>query len=105
MDYLECNKLIKVSQYGFRLRRSCVTYLLTLLVDSTMIIDEGGCVDVIYLDFCKAFDKVLHQRLPLRLQMYGISIKIRNLIRNLLRMQRVAVNGVKSEWLPVTSCI
>ena len=107
MEHLECTKLINDSQHGLRSGRSCVTYLLTFLEDSTKFIDEGGCVDVIYLDFCKAFDKVLHQRLLLRLQMHGMGIKICNWIGNWLHncTQRVVVNGVKSEWLPVMSAV
>ena len=37
--------------------------------------------------------------------MHGIGIRIRNLMGNRLhnRQQRVVLNGVKSEWLPVTS--
>ena len=107
MGHLECSTLINDSQHGLRSGRSCVTNLLTFLEDSTKIVDEGGCVDVIYLDFCKAFDKVLHQRLLLRLQMHGIGIKIRNWIGNWLhnRKQRVVVNGVKFKWLPVMSAV
>ena len=63
MEHLECNKLINDSQHCFRSGRSCVTYLLTFVEDSTKVIDKGGCVDVIDLDSCKAFDKVPHQRL------------------------------------------
>ena len=72
--------------------------------DLTRIIDEGDCVDVICLDFCKAFYKVPHQALLLKLQMHGIGIKIRNWIGNWLhrRKQSVVIDGVKFEWLPVT---
>ena len=46
---------------------------------------------------------MLHQRLILKPQMHGIGIKIINWIGNWLhsRKQRVVVNAVKSEWLPV----
>ena len=73
--------------------------------DSTKIINKGGRVNVIDFDFCKAFNKVPHQRLLLKLQMHGIGIQIRNWIGNWLhnRKQRVVVNDVKSEWLSVTS--
>ena len=105
MEHLECNKLINDSQHGVRSGRSCVTNLLTLLQDLTKMIDKGGCVDVIYLDFCKVFDKVPYQRFLLKLQMHGIGIHIRNLIGSWLynSKQRVVVNDVKSEWLPVMS--
>ena len=104
MEYLQYNKLINDSQHGVRSGRSYVTNLLTFFVDLTKIIDEGGCVDVIYLDFCKGFDYVPHQRLLLQLQMHGIGIKICNWIGNWLRnrKKRVVVNSVISDWLTVT---
>ena len=36
------------------------------------ILDERGSVDAIFLDFAKAFDKVCHPHLLLKLQHYGI---------------------------------
>ena len=39
-------------------------------------IDRGDSVDVIYLDFAKAFDKVPHQKLLAKLHGYGIRGKI-----------------------------
>ena len=59
--------------------------------DSTKIIDEGGCVGAIYLDFCKAFDNVPHQRLLLKLQMHDIDIKIHNWIGNWLHNHKQKV--------------
>ena len=46
-----------------------------------------------------------HQKRPVWSQMHGMGIKIRNWIENWRnnRKQRIVVNGVKSEWLPVTS--
>ena len=43
--------------------RSCITQLLEYIKDLTEAIDNGENVDLIYLDFCKAFDKVPHIRL------------------------------------------
>ena len=39
--------------------------------------DEGSPVDIIYLDFQKAFDKVPHQRLILKLKSHGLGISSR----------------------------
>ena len=41
----------------------------------TQILDDGGCIDVIYMDFKKAFDKVPHLHLLVKLQSYGICSK------------------------------
>ena len=67
--------------------------------------DEGYPVDIIYLDFQKAFDKVPHQRLILKLKSNGIGISIINWIEQWLtdRRQRVVVDGEVSNWKPVLS--
>ncbi len=46
--------------------------------------DEGSPVDIIYLDFQKAFDKVPHQRLRPKLKSHGIGISIPVIITNKL---------------------
>ena len=61
--HLTENKLINSSQHGFMSRKSCLTNLLEYLEVLTSLVDAGHSVDVIYLDFAKAFDKVPHQRL------------------------------------------
>jgi hypothetical protein len=63
VDHLDRNKLINKTQHGFVRGRSCLTNLLEFLEDVTEYVDQGSPVDVIYLDFQKAFDKVPHQRL------------------------------------------
>jgi hypothetical protein len=61
VQFLEANKLIKNSQHGFRKGRSCLSNLLVFLDKVTTDIENGSSVDVIYLDFAKAFDKVPHR--------------------------------------------
>ena len=58
-EHLNKYRLIRDSQHGFRSGRSCLTNLLAFLEYITKQLDEGNSVDVIYLDFSKAFDKVL----------------------------------------------
>ena len=67
--------------------------------------DEGSPVDVIYLDFQKAFDKVPYQRLILMLKSHGMGNSIINWIEQWLtdRRQRVGVDGEISSWKSVLS--
>ena len=43
--------------------KSCATNLLEFLEYLTKSVDEGNSIDILYLDFAKAFDKVPHKRL------------------------------------------
>ena len=61
------NGVLNNSQHGFRRGRSCQTNLIEFFDKLTQWIDEGDCVDVLYLDFKKAFDKVDHKRLMVKL--------------------------------------
>ena len=61
--HLNTFNLINTTQHGFRKGRSCLTNLLEYLETVTKFLDDGCPVDVIYLDFAKAFDKVPHARL------------------------------------------
>ena len=61
-------------------------------------LDEDDPLDVIYLDFAKAFDKVPHKRLIKKLEAHGISGNVSRWIKNWLkdRRQRVNINGKTS---------
>ena len=52
--------------------------------DITESIDIGKDVDIVYLDFPKAFDKVAHRRLIKKLENYGISGTLLNWIQDFL---------------------
>ena len=55
--FLERNSCINNSQHGFRNKKSCLTNLLEFFEYVAEQLDSGEPVDVIYLDFQKAFDK------------------------------------------------
>ena len=61
VDFLVKHKLLNSSQHGFLKARSCLTNMLCFLEEITKWTDVGSPVDIIYLDFQKAFDKVPHQ--------------------------------------------
>ena len=77
--------------------------MLCFLEDVTKWVDEGSPVDIIYLDFLKAFDKVPHQRLLLKLKALDIRNGMINWIDKWLidRRQRVVVDGEVSNWKSV----
>ena len=60
VDFLVRHKLLNPYQHGF-LARSCLTNKLCFFKEITKFIDEGSPVDIICLDFQKAFDKMPHQ--------------------------------------------
>ena len=103
--FLDDNNLIRDTQHGFRKGRSCLTNLLAFFDEATESFDKGKQLDVSYLDFSKAFDKVPHKRLCLQLKNHGINFKTLNWIEAWLsgRQQRVLLNGTKSEWKDVLS--
>jgi len=56
IDHLEKYELIHNYEHGFVKKKSCLTNLLVIIEKVTDYIDSGFPVDVIYLDFQKAFD-------------------------------------------------
>ena len=71
LSHLFTNNLISPYQFGFMSGRSCSTQLLQVLDYLTQYLDNGYCVDVIYLDFQKAYT-VPHQRLLQKLTSFDI---------------------------------
>ena len=55
-------------QFGFLLKRST---LQQLLVFAEQVIESNCEVDIVYMDFRKAFDSVSHERLLKKLQSIG----------------------------------
>eukprot|EP00061_Rhincodon_typus_P016371 g44558.t1 len=60
----ETERLIGQMQHGFMKGRSYLTNLLEFFEDIMSMVDNGELVDVMYLDFQKAFDKVPYKKLP-----------------------------------------
>ena len=73
VKHLCANNILQVSQHGFCKKLSSVTQLISSCHDWAITIQSRGQVDVVFLDFSKAFDKVPHRRLSVKLFYYGIN--------------------------------
>ena len=105
VKHLDTNRLMYALQHGFRERRSCETQLVSLIEDLARKTSQRKQTDLILLDFSKAFDKVNHSKLLLKLHSYGIRSATLRWIRAFLsnRQQKVVVEGEESDSVPVTS--
>ena len=98
MRFLEEFNVLSNSQHGFRKGRSCETQLTLLLEDLQSNVDRRAQVDMVFLDFSKAFDTVPHKRLLAKLESYGISNQVVSWVRSFLSnwTQHVVVDGIRS---------
>ena len=107
VEHLNSQELISEYQHGFVSGKSCTTQLLDVLDTWTSIMDDGGSVDIIYMDFQKAFDSVPHKRLITKVKALGVDGNVLKWITDFLfdRTQTVVVNSAESKEAPVTSGI
>ena len=105
VNFMTTNTLFNKSQHGFRSGRSCLSQLLNHFDKITTELEKGNGVDVIYLDFAKAFDKLDHNVTLHKLAALGIKGRIGCWISTFLtnRTQTVVINGKKSTPKPVVS--
>ena len=78
------NDLLVHNQHGFTSSRSCTTQLLHAMEYWTSSLDNNIPVDILYLDFRKAFVTVPHCCLFIKLAAYGILDKLLNCIKSFL---------------------
>jgi len=99
------HNIMCTNQHGFRKKRSCETQLLETINDLTSALDAGHEVDVLFLDFSKAFDRVSHNCLLHKLLHYGINGSVHNWITNFLsdRSQQVILDNCHSNPCKVSS--
>ncbi len=76
LQYLKKASLLSDAQHGFVPRRSCLTNLIIAEELITGMTDQGEPVDVVYLDFSKAFDSVCHRLLIKKMEAMGTHPKI-----------------------------
>ncbi|CAC5405728.1 Glycosyltransferase-like domain-containing protein 1,Glycosyltransferase-like domain-containing protein 1-like [Mytilus coruscus] len=107
VSHMRPNKLFSDYQFGFLSGRWTTLQLLHVLEKWTKILDNGGSIDTVYLDFMKAFDTVPHKQLIGKLKSYGIAEEIISWVKSFLsgRKQQLRVNSSYSEFKQVTSGI
>ncbi|EFP11931.1 hypothetical protein CRE_23222 [Caenorhabditis remanei] len=105
VEHLTRNKLLSVSQYGFRSRMNTELQLLTYIGLIIRDLQQNNPVTSVYIDFRKAFDTISISKLASKLQAYGIQGELLRWINNFLsgRSQKVLLNGVCSNTSSVGS--
>ena len=103
--YMEENNLFNPGQHGFRQGRSCLSQLIAHFDNISRLLEDGKNVDVVYLDFAKAFDKLDFLATMRKLHQMGISGKLGRWIYSFLtdRKQAVLVNGITGSFSGVKS--
>ncbi len=86
-------------------KKSCTSNLLEYLETVSSKVDQGKNLDMVYLDFAKAFDLVPRKRLIEKLKAHGFTGELVKWIESWLtdRKQRVVINGCPSTWQAVSS--
>ena len=107
MSHLHLHNILSSVQFGFREKHSAELQLLRTIHDFALNLNHNETTDAILLDFCKAFDKVSHHHLQLKLEYYGINNSVLQWISSFLhgRTQRVVCSGSTSDPVNVTSGI
>ena len=102
---MKSNQLFSKNQFGFLEGRSTTLQLLTVLENWTKAIDQGHCIDTLYMDYQKAFDKVPHKRLISKLKSYNIIPQLVQWINSFLskRSHQVCINDKASTMTEVVS--
>ena len=107
IQHIKDNELASLRQHGFTVGKSVTTNLLEVMNIWTEALMHNIPIDVLYLDYQKAFDSVPHLRLVKQVNSFGITGKASKWIQAFLsnRKQKVRVNGAESQWVPVLSGI
>ncbi|KAK4822100.1 LOW QUALITY PROTEIN: hypothetical protein QYF61_009800 [Mycteria americana] len=105
LDHCKLKRKFRHSQHGFTKGKSCLTNVISFYNMVTQPVDEEKAVDIVFLDFSKAFDAVPHSILLDKLSNCGMSGFMVRCVKNWLkgRAQRVALKGTTSGWRLVTS--
>ena len=99
------HNIIYNEQHGLRKNHSCETQLLEIVNDLSASLNSSNQIDLLLLDFSKAFDKVSHPHLLHKLSYHGITGPLLNLISDFLkdRVQQVLLHNNRNQFCNVLS--
>ena len=105
MEHLDHHGILNNFQHGFRKQHSCETQLVNTIEDLARGLNSREQIDMLILDFSKAFDVVGHRLLLAKLEHYGIRDGNLAWVTDWLtgRTQRVVLDGEYSDDAPVLS--
>ena len=105
ISHFERNNILTDCQHGFRKRISCETQLILTIDDLARGLKDKQQIDALLLDFSKAFDRVPHQRLLLKLKHFRVRENSLSWIEDFLsaRTQEIIIEGSKLSSSPVMS--
>ena len=76
--HLISQKVLSVNQHGLVKGKSCATNLINTIHIVSEALNRGFTASIVFFDFLKSFDIVLHKLLLIKLEAYGFK---RNLLR------------------------
>ena len=99
------NDVISSNQSGFKQGDSCIYLFLSITHEIYQSFDNGFDVRGIFLHISKAFDKVWHKGLILKLKQNGVTGDLSNILIDFPkeRKERVVLNGQHSKWLNISA--
>ena len=104
-EYLQDNGILNARQFGFRSGMCAEDQLLLTYADVVAELDEGWAVDMVFLDFSKAFDVVSHGVILRKIEELGFCDQVVGWTRGFLssRGMFVSVGGGSSSVVDVLS--
>ena len=104
-SYLLSKNLITKQQHAFIARHSTITNLLECTRDWNMSLNSKYCVDIVYVDYRRAFDSIVHSKLLLKLSCFGFCGKLLEWLTVFLshRSQQVVIENCVSSCTFVVS--
>ena len=106
-QFITERKLLSLKQSGFQANDSCIHQLISITNCIYSSFDSNPTLEVrgVFLDISKAFDRVWHDGLLLKIKTFGVNGNIYGLIKSFLsdREQRVVLNGQNSDYTMISA--